>query len=140
MTTLRPMEEERKEDARVIVPLPWVAVGIALADKAYGILSGGRGRRNGGRRPRRRAQEQAKQDALERGLAVDAVVVGAAEDRVRHLRQAAAEVAPLGVGEVRGEDAGPCHPAVARFEHRVVLLAVPRPEARRAPALLGHEA
>jgi hypothetical protein len=42
MTTFRPMDEERKEDVRVIMPLPWVAVGIALADKAYGILSGGR--------------------------------------------------------------------------------------------------
>src|SRR6266704_2850339 len=122
MTTLRPMDEDRKEDAGAVVSVPWVAVGIALADKAYGILSGGRGRRNGGHGARRGAKQQAQQDALEGGLAVDAVVVGAAEDRVRDLGQAAAEVAALGEGKVRGQHAGPRHPPVARLEHRVVLL------------------
>jgi len=34
MTTLRPIDEEKKDEARVVGPLAWDAVGIALADKA----------------------------------------------------------------------------------------------------------
>ena len=85
-----------------------------------------------------RPQQPPQDDALEGGLAVDAVVVGAAEHDVRHLGDAAAGLVLLGRGQVLGEDAGARQPAVAGLEHGLGLLPVPGLEAGRQALLLRH--
>src|SRR6266542_2335362 len=76
------------------------------------------------------AQQQPQEHALERGLAVDAVVVGAAEEGLGDLGEAAPRVGVVGPGKVGGQHARPRDPAVARLVHRLALALVLGLEAR----------
>src|SRR5258706_6986496 len=74
---------------RLTLILPSMHSDDGLALRALGALS----RR---RLPRALAEQEPQQEALERRLAVDAVVVGAAEEGLGDLGQAAARVRVLG--------------------------------------------
>src|SRR5207247_1903551 len=64
MTTFRPMDEARKEDVRPVVRFRRRGGGIALADRAYGILSGSGGVRKAGEEAPRGAREERREPAL----------------------------------------------------------------------------
>src|SRR5688572_4926102 len=125
MTTFLPMEEAKK-------PITVSPLCLSCAERlgASGtatlpriLIGGGGGSKRAGRRgdAPRPPEQQPQQDALEGALAVDAVMVRAAEEGLRDLRQPAADLAVLGRRQVRREHARAGDAAVAGFEDRVGL-------------------